>query len=174
MGRKRTGWVRKKDGTWYVGLTLRSGKAFEKPVPAPPDGLPVDDNYLELVRIQLVRAYDAGAWDPEAPAPLAVPVVPMADQTFLEHVRAFVARVAPDVDLAYPIVHGTPGHPVIWSPKARTRIPNLRDDEPPARVRRDPALRIAEMLEHDDAYITDVDTPAAWAAAEARALARER
>jgi CTP:molybdopterin cytidylyltransferase MocA len=103
-------------------------------------------------------------------------VVMPADLPFLdgEHVRAFVARVAPDVDLAYPIVHGTPGHPVIWSPKARTRIPNLRDDEPPARVRRDPALRIAEMLEHDDAYITDVDTPAAWAAAEARALARER
>ena len=103
-------------------------------------------------------------------------VVLPADLPFLDaaRIRAFLARVAPDVDIAYPVVHGTPGHPVIWSPKARTRIPNLRDDEPPARVRRDPALRIAEMLEHDEAYVTDVDTPEAWHTAEAKAKARAR
>lgn len=87
MGRKRTGWTREKEGTWYVGLTLRSGKPYERPVPAPPDGLPVDDNYLALVRSGLVRAYDAGEWDPEAPVMPAAEEP--ADPTFVEHLRSF-------------------------------------------------------------------------------------
>ena len=92
--------------------------------------------------------------------------VPFVDAAL---VRAFVERAPDDIDLAWPVVGGTPGHPVLWSPKARTRIPALRDDEPPARVRRDPALRIEPIEERDDAYVTDVDTPEAWSAAEARA-----
>ena len=87
MGRKRTGWTREKDGTFYVGLTLRSGKPYEKPVPAPPDGLPIDDNYLALVRSKLVRAYESGAWDPEAPEE---PVATAPENpTFAEHLRRF-------------------------------------------------------------------------------------
>jgi len=86
-----------------------------------------------------------------------------------ERVRAFVERVPDDVDLAWPVVGGTPGHPVLWSPRARARIASLRDDEPPAKVRRDPALRTLGVEERDDAYVVDLDTPEAWAAAEARA-----
>jgi len=56
MGRARKGWVRLKGGTWYVGLTLRSGRSFERQVPAPSDGLPIDANYLALVRSELVRS----------------------------------------------------------------------------------------------------------------------
>lgn len=106
------------------------------------------------------------------PHDLALAVV-MCDMPFLdaERVRAFVARVPDDADQAWPEVNGVPGHPVIWSPRARTRIPALRDDEPPAVVRRDPALRVVPLEEHDDAYVVDVDTPAAWRAAEARARA---
>jgi molybdenum cofactor cytidylyltransferase len=102
----------------------------------------------------------------------ALAVLP-ADVPFIDaaRVRAFLAKVPDEADIAYPTVHGTPGHPVVWSPKARTRIPNLRDDEPPARVRRDPALHVVAVLERDDAYVTDVDTPEAWRAAEARAKA---
>lgn len=97
-----------------------------------------------------------------------------ADVPFLDaaRVRAFLATVPDEADLAFPVVHGTPGHPVVWSPTARTRIPNLRDDEPPAHVRRDPALHVVALPERDDAYVTDVDTPAAWHAAER--VARER
>jgi len=91
-----------------------------------------------------------------------------------ERLRAFVARVPDDADLAWPVVDGTPGHPVIWSPKARTRIPALRGDEPPLRVRRDPALRVVALDERDDTYVTDVDTPEAWAAAEGRATPDRR
>jgi molybdenum cofactor cytidylyltransferase len=81
-----------------------------------------------------------------------------------ERVRAFVDRVPGDADLAWPLVGGTPGHPVVWSPRARTRIPALGADEPPSRVRSDPALRAVALEECDDAYVTDVDTPEAWAA----------
>ncbi|HEY0384060.1 MAG TPA: nucleotidyltransferase family protein [Candidatus Elarobacter sp.] len=84
-------------------------------------------------------------------------------------VRAFVARVPGGADLAWPVVGETPGHPVIWSPKARARIAALRPDEPPLRLRGDPALRAVALHERDDAYVTDVDTPDAWDAASARA-----
>jgi CTP:molybdopterin cytidylyltransferase MocA len=80
-------------------------------------------------------------------------------------VRRFVERVPDELDLAWPVVGGTPGHPVLWSPKARTRIPALRDDEPPSHVRRDPALRTGAVEEDNDAYVTDVDTPDTWARA---------
>jgi molybdenum cofactor cytidylyltransferase len=101
------------------------------------------------------------------PSDLSLAVLP-ADAPFLDaaRVRALLARVPDGADLAYPQVDGTPGHPVVWSPKARTRIPDLRDDEPPANVRRDPALRVVTLHESDEAYVTDVDTPDAWLAAE--------
>jgi CTP:molybdopterin cytidylyltransferase MocA len=94
------------------------------------------------------------------------------DVPFLDaaHLTAFVVRVPDDADLAWPVVGGTPGHPVLWSPKARARIPALGADEPPSHVRRDPALDVRAIEEHDDAYVTDADTPDAWAAAEARTL----
>lgn len=90
MGRARKGWVRLKGGTWYVGLTLRSGRSFERQVPAPSDGLPIDDNYLALVRSELVREYIAGAWDPEAPEPSAAPASPVPENpTFISFLRRF-------------------------------------------------------------------------------------
>ncbi len=91
-----------------------------------------------------------------------------------ERVRAFVARVPDDADLAWPVVAGVPGHPVVWSPDARARIPTLRDDEPPMRVRRDPALRANALDEFDVAYVVDVDTPESWARAEERAKGARR
>jgi CTP:molybdopterin cytidylyltransferase MocA len=98
------------------------------------------------------------------------------DLPFLDaaRVRAFVARIPDDVDLAWPLVGETPGHPVVWSPKARARITALRPDEAPLLVRRDPGLASAAFDEDDDAYVTDVDTPAAWAAAERRATPGRR
>ena len=87
------------------------------------------------------------------------------------HVRRFVERVPAGIDLAWPVVGGSPGHPVVWSPNARARIPALGPDEPPSRVREDPReLRCLALDETDRAYIEDVDTPEAWEAAQARAL----
>jgi len=86
-----------------------------------------------------------------------------------ERVRRFVARVPDGADLGWPVVADVPGHPVVWSPKARGHIPALRAGEPPMRVRLDAALRTSALDESDEAYIVDVDTPDAWARAEARA-----
>lgn len=98
------------------------------------------------------------------------------DLPFLDaqRVRAFLARVPDDADLAWPVVGETPGHPVVWSPNARARIPALRADEPPLTVRSDGALRTVALEERDDAYVTDVDTPQAWAAAAERAARAAR
>jgi len=105
------------------------------------------------------------------PADLALAVV-ACDLPFLDAnaVEAFVARVPDDADLAYPVVGGTPGHPVIWSPKARTLIAALGAAEAPARIRRNPNLRVVEIASVDDAYTMDVDTPGDWDAAERRAV----
>lgn len=99
-----------------------------------------------------------------------------SDLPFLDaaHVRAFVGRVPDDVDLAWPVVAGTPGHPVLWAPNARARIAALGPEEPPARIRVQSGIRVAELPEDDDAYITDVDTPDAWVRAEARARRARR
>ncbi len=101
---------------------------------------------------------------------LSLAVVP-CDLPFLDaaHVRAFVARAPDDADLAWPLVGGVPGHPVVWSPRARARIASLRGDEPPSALRGDPSLRAVALEERDDAYVTDVDTREAWRAAEMRA-----
>jgi len=85
-----------------------------------------------------------------------------------ERVRAFVARVPDDADLAWPVVATKPGHPVVWSPKARTRIPALRADEPPMRVRHDAELRTYALDELDEAYFFDVDTSVDWIRAVTR------
>jgi molybdenum cofactor cytidylyltransferase len=85
-----------------------------------------------------------------------------------ERVRRFVARVPDDADLAWPTVAGVPGHPVVWSPAARERIPALAADEPPMRVRSDTALKSGGIDELDIAHVLDVDTPDGWARAAAR------
>jgi len=89
-------------------------------------------------------------------------------------VRAFVSRVPDGVDLAWPLVGGTPGHPVIWSPTARARIAALGAGEPPSRIRTQNGIRAAAIDVDDDAYIVDVDTPGAWTAAEERARSARR
>ncbi len=106
---------------------------------------------------------------------LALAVLP-CDVPFVdaERVRAFLARVPDGADLAWPVVAATPGHPVVWSPRARARIAALPPDAAPLRVRDDPALRAVALEERDDAFVTDVDTPDAWASAELRARRARR
>ena len=63
-------------------------------------------------------------------------------------------------DVTYPVrADATPGHPVVFSARARTFIAQLADNTPIARVRdRDDLVRL--MLVTDDAWpYLDVDTP---------------
>lgn len=109
-------------------------------------------------------------------APEAYLAVLPCDLPFIdaERVRRFVARVPDDADLAWPTVVDVPGHPVVWSPAARAWIPALRADEPPMRVRSATALKSGGIDELGLAHVLDVDTPEAWARAEARARQARR
>jgi CTP:molybdopterin cytidylyltransferase MocA len=91
-----------------------------------------------------------------------------------EAVRAFVRLVPGDADIAYPAVSGRPGHPVVWSPTARLRLPSLGAGQSPAELRADTALRVVGIAADNDAYVLDVDTPAAWAEAERRFVRQSR
>jgi hypothetical protein len=90
MGRKRTGWLRQEKDAWYVGLTLRSGKSFEKKIPPPSDGTPYDESYAQKVRATIVHAYEACTWDPDAETPVAAP--DLDDPTLIAYVRAWAKR----------------------------------------------------------------------------------
>ena len=143
---------------------------------------PVADAIADLIGVGIVvTAPTAGQSETLALADASVfaeaylAVLP-CDLPFLdaERVSAFIARVPDDADLAWPVVGETPGHPVVWSPNARERIAGLPSDTPPMRVRDDAALRTVALDESDNAYVTDVDTPDAWNAAEARAMRARR
>lgn len=63
-----------------------------------------------------------------------------------------------DADVVYPVRNGISGHPVVFSPNARTRIPQLSDGDTLQQLRDDPALtRHAVSVDDDGAYV-DVDT----------------
>ena len=108
--------------------------------------------------------------DAAVPADRSLAVV-ACDLPFLDaaRIRAFLAAVPPEADVAFPVVGGEPGHPVVWSPAARQRIADLPAATPPSAVRADPALRVTPVELRDDSYVADVDTPEAWTAAERRA-----
>lgn len=107
--------------------------------------------------------------DAAVPTGVAIAVI-ACDLPFLdaERVRIFLAAVPEGADIAYPMVDGVPGHPVLWSTEARTRIAAL-GERSPSFVRGDPRLHVVGMPFDDDAYVVDVDTPDAWRSAEARA-----
>jgi CTP:molybdopterin cytidylyltransferase MocA len=95
--------------------------------------------------------------------------VVLADLPWLdaEAVLQFIARVDPAADMSWPVVDGTPGHPVIWSPRARGRLGGTADAAPGV-LRENAGLRTAALPSDDRRGIDDVDTPHAWRAAASR------
>ena len=79
MGRKRTGTVYEKpagSGKWWYSFLLRSKKRHSKPVPDRPDGRPITEADAKLYKDEVLRRYELGLWDPEAPPPAAPPPMP--------------------------------------------------------------------------------------------------
>lgn len=71
-----------------------------------------------------------------------------------------VISAAGGADVCYPIRDGIGGHPVFFSPRARTKIAALPDDAPLRVLRDDPAFSLVTLpLETDEPY-RDVDTQA--------------
>ena len=93
MGRKRTGSVYEKpagSGQWWYAFLLRSGKRWAKPVPARPDASPITETDARAYKDEVLRRYDTGAWDPEAPAAPEPPPEP----TFGEYATRWAAKLA--------------------------------------------------------------------------------
>lgn len=94
MGRRRRGTVYEKpegSGVWYVALTLRSKKRYAQRIPARPDGAPATAHDRDAFRAELVRRYEAGEWDPEAPTPEA-PTAPPSIPTVEAYAETWLAQ----------------------------------------------------------------------------------
>ncbi len=71
----RTGTAYEKNGRWYIGIRLRDGRKWVTPCPPRADNTPLTQIHAKAVAADLQRAYDAGRWDPEAPAAAPMPTV---------------------------------------------------------------------------------------------------
>ncbi|WP_317996383.1 nucleotidyltransferase family protein [Vulcanimicrobium alpinum] len=159
---------------------LAAALAPLRPLVVGPDA--VADAVAGLAGVEVLRTPPtAGPSVTLALADAAIPrdralAVAAADLPFLDAplVAAFLARVPPGADIAFPEVAGVPGHPVVWSPRARERIAGLDPGAPPIRIRRDLDLTAVALACAADGYVVDVDTPDAWTQAERRARAGER
>jgi molybdenum cofactor cytidylyltransferase len=72
-----------------------------------------------------------------------------------------ICDLAKDVDVAHPVHErlGEPGHPVVFSPRARAKIRDLPDGDTLKAVRDDPALTRRTLPTADPGAFFDVDTP---------------
>lgn len=72
-----------------------------------------------------------------------------------------VENAGRDADIAHPQRGAEPGHPVFFSPAARTRIAALPEGDSLQLVRDDPALRHVRLSIETDAPYFDIDSPGA-------------
>jgi molybdenum cofactor cytidylyltransferase len=82
---------------------------------------------------------------------------PLVSQPLVDAIRA--ARDGADV--CYPVAHGISGHPVAFSPKARTFIAAVPDGESLHGLRDQPSLTRRALPIDDPGAYADVDDPAA-------------
>lgn len=152
MGRKRTGTVYEKpagSGKWWYAFLLRSGKRHTKPVPARPDGRPITEADAKLYKDEVLRRYELGLWDPEAPvattpARPVVPTVAAYGATWakaLSHATAVTERrhVRQYLDGselgAMPLDQVRPPHVAMWARGLRTKASKMGGTLAPATVR---------------------------------------
>jgi CTP:molybdopterin cytidylyltransferase MocA len=88
-------------------------------------------------------------------------IVLLADKPLVT--SAFIAQVcetAADADVAYPVHEesGEPGHPVVFSPRARSKIAQLPDGDTLRKLRDDPSLTRRIIKTSDAGAFFDVDT----------------
>lgn len=136
MGRRRTGSVYEKpagSGQWWYAFLLRSGKRWAKPIPARPDGKAITETDARAYKDEVLRRYESGAWDPEAPA-AEVPAPPPTVAVFarrwaaaLTHSsadkerRAVEQHIAPSSLGDTPLPEVTPRQIAAWVMELRTR-----------------------------------------------------
>jgi molybdenum cofactor cytidylyltransferase len=86
---------------------------------------------------------------------------------------AAVAFYAGEADVVYPLRDdGTPGHPVLFSPHARTGIASLHDGDTIFELRDRPDLTRMTIVRESRGPFFDIDTPAQFAALELEGTTR--
>lgn len=94
--------------------------------------------------------------------PQAALIVVLGDKPLLTaELVARLCALSGDADVVYPVhpQSGEPGHPVVFSPRARTKIAALPDGDSLRLLRDDPALRRKTVPCEDAGAFFDVDTP---------------
>jgi CTP:molybdopterin cytidylyltransferase MocA len=87
-------------------------------------------------------------------------LVLLGDKPFVTpQLIARVYEAARDAEVCYPVRGREPGHPVYFSPIARTRIPSLPEGGILCGLRDDPSLNRNTFECDDDAAFFDIDTP---------------
>lgn len=104
--------------------------------------------------------------------PAAVLGVLLADKPFvrretLERCERALAET-PECDVIVPVYRTQRGHPVYFGPNARARLASLATGDTLRELRDDPRLQRVEVESSDDGTVIDLDTRAAWEAAERR------
>jgi molybdenum cofactor cytidylyltransferase len=89
--------------------------------------------------------------------PIAVLLADLPDITTTT-IATVIAMYDDTVDVVIPRCGETLGHPVIFGPRARTKIAALPDGDTLKRLRDDPSL-LRKMVEVDHGCLTDIDTP---------------
>ncbi|MFN2459980.1 MAG: NTP transferase domain-containing protein [Candidatus Velthaea sp.] len=101
------------------------------------------------------------AVDPAEPIAVLLADVPDVSQGWIRHI---IDAYHGDVDVVAPRTGDQPAHPVVFGPAARRKIVTLADGDTLRELRDDPSLRRREVEVLDGSALTDIDTPADYAA----------
>ena len=100
--------------------------------------------------------------DPDEPFGVLLGDMPAMTPVTLERTEALLAG---GVDVAFPVrADGTPGHPVLFSPRARPIVDSLPDGDTLRRARDDASLVRATWTCTDASAFLDLDVPEQWEA----------
>ena len=168
------------DGTRLVDRALGAATGFPtvlvaSPVVAaavdPRPGLTVvvNDQPSLGMRRSLALA-DARILDRDAALAVLLVDTPLVDRTLV----GAVAGALGGADVAFPVRDGIPGHPVVFGPRARSRIADLPDGDSLRVLRDDPGMTRVPVPVDGDAPFVDVDSPSDLAALGERLAAERR
>lgn len=118
----------------------------------------------EAAWLGMASSLRSGLGDFAADEPFGVLLADMPAMTASTLART-EALLEPGVDVAFPVdAEGLPGHPVLFSARARAIVEALPDGDTLRIARDHPSLRHATWICTDRSAFLDLDVPAEWAA----------
>jgi len=129
--------VYEKAGSLYLAFKLRSGRRYTQKVPPHPEGRPATREEARTYLGEVMRRYDLGLWDPEAPAQSpATPAAPgpltvmdyarrwsaaLPHETARQEQRQLEHHVAPHAFGRLPLTQVTPRDVAAWVKELRAK-----------------------------------------------------